>query len=163
MCILVYVKLIWCSGFPEIFVQLEERGTSAFCICAIFYMLKLFSVLAFQRSMLDWVGASDFGIYGFFYMWNWFGVVIFQRSMLHWGVCQPSVYVHSSICDRSYWSSHVVHRYTRWIGELPHQTCNLSHLCNLLWKVVICALLNTGFKGIWVVTYLTNIRQLKLY
>ena len=24
MCILLYVKLIWCSGFPEIYAQLEE-------------------------------------------------------------------------------------------------------------------------------------------
>ena len=24
MCILLYVKLIWCNGFPYIYVQLEE-------------------------------------------------------------------------------------------------------------------------------------------
>ena len=24
MCILLYMKLIWCSGFPEIYAQLEE-------------------------------------------------------------------------------------------------------------------------------------------
>ena len=24
MCILLYVKLIWCSGFPQIYGQLEE-------------------------------------------------------------------------------------------------------------------------------------------
>ena len=24
ICILLYVKLIWCSGFPEIYAQLEE-------------------------------------------------------------------------------------------------------------------------------------------
>ena len=42
----------------------------------------------------------------------------------------------------------VVHRYVRWIGGLSHQSNDLSHLCNLLQKVVIHALLNTGFKGI---------------
>ena len=26
MCILLYVTLIWCSGFPEIYGQLEEEG-----------------------------------------------------------------------------------------------------------------------------------------
>ena len=26
MCILLYVKLIWCSGFPGIYALLEERG-----------------------------------------------------------------------------------------------------------------------------------------
>ena len=27
MCILLYMKLIWCNGFPEIFAQLEEGGS----------------------------------------------------------------------------------------------------------------------------------------
>ena len=40
MCMLLYVKLIWCSGFPEIYVRLEEGewGQSAMGICACFYM-----------------------------------------------------------------------------------------------------------------------------
>ena len=31
MCILLYMKLIWCNGFPEIYAQLEEQigGPSA--------------------------------------------------------------------------------------------------------------------------------------
>ena len=29
MCILLYIKLIWCNGFPEIYAQLEEEGLSA--------------------------------------------------------------------------------------------------------------------------------------
>ena len=36
MCILLYMKLIWCSDFPEIYVGLEEGG-----------------VVVLQRSMLD--------------------------------------------------------------------------------------------------------------
>ena len=37
ICILLYVKLLWCSGFPEIYAQLKEGGgqfaigISAFC------------------------------------------------------------------------------------------------------------------------------------
>ena len=30
MCILLYVKLIWCSGFPEIYAQLE-KGVGSVC------------------------------------------------------------------------------------------------------------------------------------
>ena len=56
----------------------------------------------------------------------------------------------------------VVHRYARWIGGLSHLSSNFSCLCNLLQKVVICALLNTGFKGIQVVTYLTNCQTTKV-
>ena len=37
MCILLDVKLIWCSCFPEIYAQLEEGvGQSAIGICAFF-------------------------------------------------------------------------------------------------------------------------------
>ena len=37
MCILLYVKLIWCSGIPQIYGQLEEGDPSALGICAFFY------------------------------------------------------------------------------------------------------------------------------
>ena len=56
-----------------------------------------------------------------------------------------------------------VHRYARWIGRLSHQSSNSSHPCNLLWKAVICASLDTRFKGMQVVTYQTNIKQLRSY
>ena len=43
------------------------------------------------------------GICAFFYMGNLFSVVVFQRSMLNWrkGVDSslPWVYVHSAICE----------------------------------------------------------------
>ena len=55
----------------------------------------------------------------------------------------------ANICDR-------VHRYARWIGRLSHQSSDLSCPCNLLWKVVIHALLDTRFKVMQVVTYPTN-------
>ena len=32
MCILLYVKLIWCSGIPYIYGQLEEGGLRYMCI-----------------------------------------------------------------------------------------------------------------------------------
>ena len=53
-------------------------------------------------------------------------------------------------------------RYTRWIGGLSRQSSDLSHLHNLLQKVVIHALLDTGFKGIQVVNYLTNCQTTKV-
>ena len=55
MCILLYVKLIWCSGIPYIYGQLEG-GTSALSICAFCYMLNLFGVVVFHRSMVNWRG-----------------------------------------------------------------------------------------------------------
>ena len=35
LCILLYVKLIWCSAITQIYGQLEEGGLG---ICAFFYM-----------------------------------------------------------------------------------------------------------------------------
>ena len=59
------------------------------------------------------------------------------------------------ICDR-------VHRYASWIGGISHQSNDLSHLCNLLWKVAIHALLDTRFKGMQVVTYLASCQTTKI-
>ena len=53
MCILLYVKLIWCSGNPYIYGCLEG-GTCALGICAFCYMLNLFGVVVFHRSMVKW-------------------------------------------------------------------------------------------------------------
>ena len=52
MCILLYVKLIWCSGIPYIYGRLEG-GTSALIICAFCYMLNLFGVVVFHRSLVN--------------------------------------------------------------------------------------------------------------
>ena len=53
MCILLYVKLIWCSGIPYIYGQLEG-GTSALHIFAFFYMLNLCGVVVLHRCMVNW-------------------------------------------------------------------------------------------------------------
>ena len=55
MCILLYVKLLWCSGIPYIYGQLQG-GTSALSICALCYMLHIFSVVVFHTSMVNWRG-----------------------------------------------------------------------------------------------------------
>ena len=50
MCILLYVKLLWCSGIPYIYGQLVG-GTSALSICAFGYMLHS---LVYQYSIDAW-------------------------------------------------------------------------------------------------------------
>ena len=77
MCILLYMKLIWCSCFPEIYGKLEEGGLG---ICAFFYMWKLFSVEVLHKCMVNW--RRGFGICAFCYMWNLNGVVVFHKSMV---------------------------------------------------------------------------------
>ena len=124
MCILLYVKLIWCSGIPEIYGQLEEGG---FGICALCYICNLDGIVVFHRSMVNWRGCtSALGICAFFYMkliWcsgipeiygqlekggfgicalcyicNLDGVVVFHISMVNWRRWAV-VYVHSGLCE----------------------------------------------------------------
>ena len=56
MCIVLYVKHIWCSGIPYISVQLEG-DPSALSICALCYMWNIFHVVVFHTSMVSCSGA----------------------------------------------------------------------------------------------------------
>ena len=54
ICILLYMKLLWCSGFLEIYAQLE--GVGSVChddlgICALYYMCNTFCVVVLHRSI----------------------------------------------------------------------------------------------------------------
>ena len=87
MCIVLYMKLIWCIGFPEIYACLEEGVQSVIGRCALCYIWNISGVKVFQTSMLDWKrgwGQSAMGICAFSYLWNLFGIMVFQRSMLDW-------------------------------------------------------------------------------
>ena len=53
MCILLYVKFLWCRGIPYIYGQLEG-GTSVLSICALCCMLDVFGVAVFHTSMVNW-------------------------------------------------------------------------------------------------------------
>ena len=53
MCILLYVKLMWCSSMLDIYGCLEG-DTCALGICAFCYMLNLFGVVVFHRSVVNW-------------------------------------------------------------------------------------------------------------
>ena len=46
MCILLCIKLVWCSGFPDIYAQLDEGvgGQSAMGICAFSYISETYLV-----------------------------------------------------------------------------------------------------------------------
>ena len=75
ICILLYVKLIWCSAFPEIYAQLEEQVESVYHG----YMCILLCV------KLIWCSA--------------FPEIYAQLEEGVGGVSLQWVYVHSSICE----------------------------------------------------------------
>ena len=55
MCIVLYIKPVWCHGFAEIYAQLQEGVNLpwVYVHCAI-YIRNFCGVMVFQRSMLDW-------------------------------------------------------------------------------------------------------------
>ena len=166
MCILLSVKLLWCSGIPYISGQLEG-GPSALSICALCYIRNLFGVVVLHRCMVNWRWGG-LGICAFCYMWNLFGVVVLHRSMVNWrwggvGICAfcflwnfcgvvvfhtflvnwrgvhlPSVYVHCAICETYLWCSGISYIYDQlqWGGTSAITICAFCSVLNLFGVVV---------------------------
>ena len=76
MCIVLYMKLIWCTGFQEISAQLEKGGGvslqwqsttcetafvygSAMGICALCTMWDLWGVTVLHGSIVNWQGQCN--------------------------------------------------------------------------------------------------------
>ena len=70
MCILLYVKPIWCSGVPGNYGQLEEGGY--ICpgyMCILLYVKLIWcSGVPGNYGQLEEGGTSALGICAFFYM-----------------------------------------------------------------------------------------------
>ena len=126
MCILLYVKLLWCSSIPYIYGQLEG-GTSALSMSAFCYVLNICTAVVFHTSMVNWMrGTSALSICAFCYMLNIFSVVVLHRSMVN--SRSPSgalVYVHSAICETYsvYWYS-----IDLWLNWRRWGTCSLVYV-----------------------------------
>ena len=89
MCILLYVKLIWCNSIPYIYGQLEE----GFGICALCYMCNFCFVAVYHTSMVNCRGryicpgymCIVLSIYRSAIRCAKFGVAVLKTSMLNWG------------------------------------------------------------------------------
>ena len=99
----IYMKLIWCHGFAEIYAQLDGGFICFGCICIVIYMKHIwcngFPEIYAQLEEGGW-GQSVMGICALCYIQNFFGVMVFQRSILNWrrgGVNLAWVYVHCTI------------------------------------------------------------------
>ena len=91
MCILLYVKLIQCSGIPYIYGQLEEGAMVYvhFAICET-YVVQWYSIDVWS---IGGGGTSALTIYAFCYMFNLFSVVVFYKSMVNWRRGEVRVYL----------------------------------------------------------------------
>ena len=135
MCIVLYVKLMWCSGFLLIYGWLEEGVHvpevyvhSAICATYLvyWYAMHLWSIAG---------GTFALSIFAFCYILNLFGVVILHRSMANWRR-RALVYVYSAICKMYlvYWYS-----IDLWsIGGGGLDICAFCYMWNVFGVVVCC-------------------------
>ena len=85
------------------------------------------------------------------YMLQMYILVLMKSIKIIWQILYIYMYVCMCVCVCD-----SLHRDARWIGGLSHQSSDLSHLHNLLHKVVIRACSDTGFEWIKVANYLAN-------
>ena len=153
MCILLYVKLIWCSGVPEIYAQLGGYICHGY-MCILLYVTLIWctSVPEIYASL---GGMSAMGICAFLYMWHRFGVVVFQRSMLDWGADLPIRTLTVEMWNCHSWPLDVSTRgvdlpvdLPRWAVTVKIWNCHSDPLADLLggrsanfehtWRFMLC-------------------------
>ena len=102
MCILLYVKLLWCSSIPYIYGQLEERGVHhSLGIYAFGNISNIFGVVVFQTYLVNQRAISAIKYMCILlYKLNLFSELVFHRSMVNLRR-RALVYVHSAICETS--------------------------------------------------------------
>ena len=107
ICILLYVKLICFSGFPEMYAQLEEMGVGIQSghryICILLYMKPIqCSGIAQMYGQLvgvgDGVNLAIECICTFFYILNIFGVVVLHRYVVRLEEVGMGSVCHGYVC-----------------------------------------------------------------
>ena len=159
MCILIYVKLIQCSGIPQIYGQLEEGGlvyvhsaicetylvqwysielwsigggTSAINICAFCYMLKLFHIVVFYRYKVNWGKGPWYTCILLYAKHIWCSGIPQIYGQLEEGTLE---YVHSTICETYLVQLYSIHLSLIGWGYICHM-----YMCILLYvKLIWCS------------------------
>ena len=132
MCILLYRKLIWCHGFPEIYAQLG--GQYEHNVHSAIY--ETYLVSWFSRNLWS-IGVSICQIWAqcaFCYIGNLFGVMVFQKSMIDWGVHLPNM---STMCILLYMKLIWCHGFPEIYAQLGGQIWAQCAFC-LYMKLIWC-------------------------
>ena len=135
MCILLYMKLIWCNGFPEIYGQLEEGGMGSVCtgICAFFYMWNIVGVVVFHRSLVNWRRGWGSICHG--YMW----ILLYMK--LIWCNCFPQIWSiggggMGSVCTGVVVFHRSIVNWRRGMGSICHGYMCILLYMKLIWLMV---------------------------
>ena len=103
------MKHTWCSGFPEIYAQLEE-GIRSGChddlgMCAFYYICNCFGVVVLHRSTVNWRRGDAVCV-------HWYLCILLYGKLMQsrglpqmygqleegWGL-SALVFVYSSLCE----------------------------------------------------------------
>ena len=114
MCILLYVKLIWCNGFACTYARLKGGSICLWYICALSYVSNWFAVMVVQTSMLEWGGPSDVSIY----VHSPICGLACTYGQLTRGVHLPLVYMCIVLCVKLMWCNGLVCSYG-WLNGGP--------------------------------------------
>ena len=144
MCIVPYMKLIWCNGFPQIYAWLEE-GVGSIChgyMCIVLYM-KTYLVSWFSRDLCS-IGGGGGGSICHGYMC----IVLYMKHIWYYGF--PDIYTwlvegvgsicHGYMCIVLYmkhiWYYGFPDIYT-WlvegVGSICHGYIALYYILKLIW------------------------------
>ena len=85
MCILLYVKLIWCSGIPYTYGQLGGGYICPKYMCIVLYVKHIQHSGSTHLWSIGVVrGTSALRICAFCYMGNLCSVMVLHRHMVNW-------------------------------------------------------------------------------
>ena len=134
----IYIWFMWCNGFPEIYVWLEE-GVGSICLGYMWIVLcmKLIWCNGFPEiyaHLEEGWGQSGMGICALCYIYDLFGVMVFQRSMVDW---TSRV---GSICHWYMWI--VLYMKLIWCDGFPEMYGRLEEqgVVNLPWEYMHCVI-----------------------
>ena len=85
MCILLYVKLMWCKVIPYINCQLEWRDRYPQYMCILVYVkLILCNSIPYINCQLEFGRGCILSVCAFCSMRDLLGVMVFHRSFVNW-------------------------------------------------------------------------------
>ena len=133
MCILLYVKLIWCSGIPQVYGQLERRYICHKQICILLYVKLIWcSGIPQIYGQLEEVGPWYMCILLYVKLIWCSGIPQIYGQLEEEGVHLPQVYVHSAISETYlvWWYS--IDLWSIGVGGGPWYMCILVYV-QLTW------------------------------
>ena len=157
MCILLYVKLMWCSSIPYIYGHLG--GYIFMKYMCLFLYVRLIGAMVIHRSIVNW-RKGGLGICAFCYTWNFYGVAVFHTSMVNWRGYICPMYMCILVFVTGIWCSSIPYMYDQLEGYICPKFMFIPLYVNVFGVVVFhTSIVNSkkGGLGICAFCYMWNL------